>query len=59
MAPGEELFVTRAEIEYMLHHLNKYVERAITPEQVVSGFAGARPLVGEEHAQDTKEAGAR
>jgi glycerol-3-phosphate dehydrogenase len=52
---NDELFVTREEIEYMLRHLNKYLERAITANEVVSGFAGARPLVGAEHAQDTKK----
>jgi glycerol-3-phosphate dehydrogenase len=54
VGPDEEPFVTGDEIAFMLGQLNKYVETAITPEQVVSGFAGARPLVAEEHAQDTK-----
>jgi glycerol-3-phosphate dehydrogenase len=52
--PGDELLVTRDEIAFMLEQLNKYLQTAVTPEQVVSGFAGARPLVAEEHAQDTK-----
>jgi glycerol-3-phosphate dehydrogenase len=51
---GDELLVTRDEIGFMLGQLNKYLQTAVTPEQVVSGFAGARPLVAEEHAQDTK-----
>jgi glycerol-3-phosphate dehydrogenase len=53
--PGAELVVTKADIEYMLRHLNHYLARPVTPEDVVSGFAGARPLVGPEDGGDTKK----
>jgi glycerol-3-phosphate dehydrogenase len=54
--PGAELLVTKADIEYMLRHLNHYLARQVTPDDVVSGFAGARPLVGSgEEGEDTKK----
>src|SRR5215469_16208822 len=54
--PGAELLVTKADIEYLLRHLNHYLARQVTPDDVVSGFAGARPLVGSgEQGEDTKK----
>ena len=54
--PDAELVVTKADIEYMLRHLNHYLARPVTPDDVVSGFAGARPLVGSgEEGEDTKK----
>lgn len=54
--PGAELVVTKADIEYMLRHLNHYLARQVTQDDVVSGFAGARPLVGSgEESGDTKK----
>jgi glycerol-3-phosphate dehydrogenase len=52
--PDAELVVTKADIDYMLRHLNHYLARPVTADSVVSGFAGARPLVGGEEAGDTK-----
>jgi glycerol-3-phosphate dehydrogenase len=54
VSPEAEL-VTKADIEYMLRHLNHYLARPVTPDDVVSGFAGARPLVGSEDGGDTKK----
>lgn len=51
----DELFVTQAEVEYILHHLNQYLEKPATPDQIVSGIAGARPLVSSGDARDTKK----
>ena len=51
----DELYVTQSEVKYVLRHLNKYLERPVTPEQVVSGIAGARPLVGSGDDRDTKK----
>jgi len=54
--PGAELLVTKADIEYLLRHLNHYLARQVTPDDVVSGFSGARPLVGSgEEGEDTKK----
>jgi glycerol-3-phosphate dehydrogenase len=55
VSPEAELVVTKADIEYMLRHLNHYLARPVTPDDVVSGFAGARPLVGSEDGGDTKK----
>ena len=54
--PGAELVVTKADIDYMLRHLNHYLARQVTPDDVVSGFAGARPLVASgEEGEGTKK----
>jgi len=50
-----ELVVTSNDIDYLLRHLNQYVARPITPDDIVSGFAGARPLVGSDGSNDTKK----
>jgi len=55
VSPRDELFVTDAEVRYILHHLNQYLERPVTPDQIVSGIAGARPLVSSGDSRDTKE----
>ena len=50
----DELYVTREEIDYVLRHLNSYLARPATPDLVVSGIAGARPLVSAGDGRDTK-----
>jgi glycerol-3-phosphate dehydrogenase len=50
----DELYVTNDEVDYLLHHLNQYLERPIGADCVVSGIAGARPLVSSGDARDTK-----
>jgi glycerol-3-phosphate dehydrogenase len=55
VSPEAELVVTKEDIEFMLRHLNQYLARPVTPNDVVSGFAGARPLVGDGEGGDTKK----
>jgi len=55
VSPDAELVVTAEDVDYLLRHLNQYVARPITPGDVVSGFAGARPLVGSDSSTDTKK----
>jgi glycerol-3-phosphate dehydrogenase len=55
VSPDAELLVTNAEVEYMLRQLNQYLACPVTPDEIVSGFAGARPLVGSESDGDTKK----
>jgi glycerol-3-phosphate dehydrogenase len=55
VSPDAELLVTREDVEYMLRHLNKYLAKPVTPDDVVAGFAGARPLVGSGDSTDTKK----
>jgi glycerol-3-phosphate dehydrogenase len=52
--PGAESVVTKEDVEYLLRHLNRYLTRRVTPDDIVSGFAGARPLVGSDGSGDTK-----
>ena len=53
--PGEEMVVTRDEIEYLLRQLNPYLSSPLRADQVVSGFAGVRPLVSAQGIKDTKK----
>jgi glycerol-3-phosphate dehydrogenase len=55
VAPETELVVTKGDVEYLLRHLNQYLARPVSPDDIVSGFAGARPLVGSEDGGDTKK----
>lgn len=50
----DELYATKEEVEYMLRHLNRYLEWPVRAEQVVSSFAGVRPLVRRGDSRDTK-----
>jgi glycerol-3-phosphate dehydrogenase len=53
--PGEEMIVTRQEIEYLLRQLNPYLSTPLRLDQVVSGYAGVRPLVSAPGVKDTKK----
>src|SRR5258708_31618812 len=57
VSPDAELLVTKEDVEYMLQQLNQYLARPVTPDEIVSGFAGARPLVGSEGDAGTKTLG--
>ena len=46
VAVDAELVVTKQDVDFMLGQLNKYASRRITSGEIVSGFAGMRPLVG-------------
>jgi glycerol-3-phosphate dehydrogenase len=52
---GEELYLSKEDVAYLLRHINKYFATAIRAEQIVSGFAGARPLVSAGGSRDTKK----
>jgi glycerol-3-phosphate dehydrogenase len=53
--PGEEMVVTRQEIDYLLRQLNPYLSSPLRANQLVSGFAGVRPLVSAQGIKDTKK----
>jgi glycerol-3-phosphate dehydrogenase len=55
VAPGTELVVTKQDVGYLLRHLNRYLAYPVTGQDIVSGFAGARPLVGSDAGGDTKK----
>jgi glycerol-3-phosphate dehydrogenase len=53
--PGDELCVTREDVDYLLRHLNRYIASPARVDQIVSGTAGARPLVGSGSSKATKK----
>src|SRR5580704_12251113 len=53
--PGEAMVVSRQEIEYLLRQLNPYLSSPLRADQVVSGYAGVRPLVSAPGVKDTKK----
>ena len=53
--PGEEMVVTRDEIEYLLRQINPYLNSPLSADHVVSGIAGVRPLVAAPGVVDTKK----
>jgi len=55
VSPEDELIVSREDIDFMLGQLNKYLERPVSPSEIVSGFAGARPLVIESGHKSTEK----
>jgi glycerol-3-phosphate dehydrogenase len=52
---NDELHLTREEVDYLLRHLNHYLALPVTAAQIVSGSAGARPLVSSATSKDTKK----
>ena len=55
VTPETALVVTKGDVDYLLRHLNQYLARPVTCDDIVSGFAGARPLVGSDDGGDTKK----
>ena len=51
----DEMVVTKDEVAYVLRHLNQYLESPVTPEDIVSGTAGMRPLVSASGAKATRK----
>lgn len=51
----QEMVVTREEAEYLLRHLNRYTARPYQIEEIVSAFAGVRPLVRSNQAHATRD----
>ncbi len=51
---SQEMIVTRPEAEYVLRHLNPYLVKPYETSEIVSAFAGLRPLVKSKSVRDTK-----
>jgi glycerol-3-phosphate dehydrogenase len=49
------MVVTRDEIEYLLRQINPYLNSPLSADQVVSAYAGIRPLVAMQGVADTKK----
>jgi glycerol-3-phosphate dehydrogenase len=54
VADNRESPVTREEAEYLLRHLNRCFRHKSQVNDIVSAFAGVRPLVRSPHTQQTK-----
>jgi glycerol-3-phosphate dehydrogenase len=54
-SPGDDFYVTQEEITFILGELNRYLAKPIEPSDIVSGFAGARPLVRSGEAESTEK----
>jgi glycerol-3-phosphate dehydrogenase len=50
----EEMILKRAEAEYLLRHVNPYLKRPFSVQDIQSGIAGMRPLVGFKGKKETK-----
>jgi glycerol-3-phosphate dehydrogenase len=50
----DEMVVKEEEAEYLLKQLNRYLDRPLNKDQIVSGFAGVRPLVASGNSRRTK-----
>jgi glycerol-3-phosphate dehydrogenase len=55
VALGDDLYVTKEEVTYLLRQLNKYLAKPLQPSDVVAGFAGARPLVSAGEGDSTQK----
>jgi glycerol-3-phosphate dehydrogenase len=55
VSPEDDFFVSREDVDFMLGQLNKYLERPASRSDIVSGFAGARPLVSAGEGESTKK----
>ncbi len=53
--PEEEMVVNRSEAEYLLRHLNQYLNRPFDLQEVVGVTAGLRPLVAAGKLSETKQ----
>jgi glycerol-3-phosphate dehydrogenase len=51
----DEMVVTPAEIRYLLKYVNQYLNANLTPNDVVSAYAGMRPLVKSKDAVNTRK----
>ena len=51
----DEMAVKEEEAEYLLKHLNRYLVHPLSKDQIVSGFAGMRPLVASGNSRGTKK----
>jgi glycerol-3-phosphate dehydrogenase len=52
---GDEMVVLKPEVEYLIRHLNRYLVKPLSIDQLASGFAGVRPLVRSKDAVNTKK----
>jgi glycerol-3-phosphate dehydrogenase len=52
---GDELFLSKDDAQLLLRRLNPYLARPISPDSILSGVAGARPLVSVGDVRETRK----
>jgi glycerol-3-phosphate dehydrogenase len=52
---GDDLLLSKEDVQLLLRRLNPYLAQPITADSIVSGVAGARPLVSEGDVRETKK----
>jgi glycerol-3-phosphate dehydrogenase len=52
---SDEMVVTPEEVRFLLKYVNQYLNVNLTPKDVLSAYAGMRPLVKSRDAVDTKK----
>jgi glycerol-3-phosphate dehydrogenase len=55
VSPDAQMVVTRQEIDYLLRQINPYLKAPLRASDMVSGFAGIRPLVRSRGSRDTSK----
>jgi glycerol-3-phosphate dehydrogenase len=55
VGPNDEFYVSRDDVKFMLGQLNQYLEHPLTASDIVSGYAGARPLVASGDNESTQK----
>jgi glycerol-3-phosphate dehydrogenase len=51
----EALHLKAEEVQYLLRHLNRYLAKPVTSDEIVSGMVGVRPLVSSGKSRSTKK----
>lgn len=55
VSPVSDMNVTQEDVDFLLRHLNRYLAKPCSRNDVASGFAGARPLVASDNTSATKD----
>jgi glycerol-3-phosphate dehydrogenase len=51
----DDVHLQANEVDYLLRHLNRYLAKPVTAEQILGGFAGVRPLLTSGKAKNTRK----
>ncbi len=51
----DDVHLQANEVEYLLRHLNRYLDKPVTADQILGGFAGVRPLLTSGQAKNTRK----
>ncbi len=51
----DDVHLQANEVDYLLRHLNRYLAKPVTADQILSGMAGVRPLLSSGHLTNTKK----